>query len=81
MALAGCGTGLHISLRDDGPGMPPQALQRLLSSEPAPPGGGVGLRIVRDLVAELGGRIDHRRIEGRTEVTVSLPARQAADVA
>lgn len=74
-------TGMTITVRDDGPGLPDAALRRLLSSEPVQPGCGVGLRIVHDLVAGLGGHIDHRRPEETTEITVTLPSKDISEVA
>jgi signal transduction histidine kinase len=66
--------GLRLSVRDDGPGLDAAALERLLGSGPTPEGGGLGLRITRDLVAGLGGRIVHARLDGVTEIAVLLPA-------
>jgi signal transduction histidine kinase len=70
-------TGLHLAVEDNGPGLPEGALQRLTTSAPVQPGGGVGLRLVRDLVLELGGEILHRRQDGRTRIAVTLPASQS----
>ena len=67
-------TGLHLTLSDSGPGLPETALRRLLTADPMPPGGGVGLRLVRDIVAGMGGQIDHRREADMTVLTVTLPA-------
>jgi len=66
---------LVVAVEDDGPGMPRTAVQRLMTSEPAEPGGGVGLRLVRDLVLGLQGEIDHDRNGGRTRISVTLPFR------
>ncbi len=66
---------LRLSIRDSGAGLPEASLRRLLTSDPMPPGGGVGLRLVHDLVAAGGGRIDHSRAVAATEITVTLPAR------
>jgi len=63
---------LTLSLRDDGPGMSAEALHRLLGDAPVAPGGGVGLRLVRDLVRSLGGQIAHRREDGWTVLTVQI---------
>lgn len=65
--------GLNIEIGDDGPGLPETALQRLLTSEPTSPGGGLGLRVVRDLVGELGGCVQHARGDGMTTISVSVP--------
>lgn len=64
---------LRLAVSDDGPGLSGAARARLMSEAPAEPGGGVGLRLVRDLVAGLAGRVDCDRVNGRTEITVRLP--------
>ena len=64
---------LRLTLKDSGPGLPDTALRRLLTSEPMPPGGGVGLRLVHDLVADMGGQIEHFRSNDTTMLTVTLP--------
>lgn len=68
------GEALLLSVADSGPGLSPQAQARLLSDGPVPPGGGVGLRLVRDLVAGMGGRIDYARDGARSDISVTLPA-------
>ncbi|MFN3575967.1 MAG: ATP-binding protein [Tabrizicola sp.] len=70
---------LLIEITDTGPGLSQADLDRLLTSGPLPPGGGVGLRLVHDLVSGLGGEIDHERVRGRTHVRVTLPLRDAGD--
>jgi len=65
--------GLCLSVSDDGPGLPLEAQKRLLSEEAVSPGSGVGLRLVRDLVAGLGGRIEYFRSLDRSTVLVLLP--------
>lgn len=69
--------GLQIVVTDDGPGLSETARARLLSEAPVEPGGGVGLRLVRDLVAGLGGSVACDRPEGRTEITVTIPRERA----
>jgi len=71
------GDSLHLAVTDDGPGLSETAGARLLSQAPVEPGGGVGLRLVRDLVAGLGGGIACNRSDGRTEITVRLPVCEA----
>lgn len=66
-------TSLCLTVEDSGPGLPNTALRRLLTSEPMPPGGGVGLRLVHDLVADMGGQIEHFRSNDTTLLTVTLP--------
>ena len=68
---------LTLAVTDDGPGLSDAARARLMSASPVAPGGGVGLRLVRDLVAMLGGSVGCTRAEGRTEITVLLPAGDA----
>ena len=64
---------LTMLVADDGPGLSESARARLLSSGPVPPGGGVGLRLVHDMVRDLGGAIRADRRDGRTEIAVTLP--------
>jgi signal transduction histidine kinase len=64
---------LEVSIHDDGPGLGPADLMRLMASGPLPPGGGVGLRLVHDLVKALGGTILHERQDGRTRIRLALP--------
>jgi signal transduction histidine kinase len=78
---------LLIAIEDTGPGLQPADLARLLAADPLPPGGSVGLRLVRDLVAGLGGTIRHDRTpaadvepaRSRTSIRVDLPVRSHAD--
>jgi len=65
--------GLLLAVSDDGPGLSETALARLMSEALVEPGGGVGLRLVRDLVAGLGGTVGCDRSEGRTVISVRLP--------
>lgn len=65
--------GLSLSISDDGPGLGPADLGRLLTSGPLLPGGGVGLRLIHDLVHGLGGALHHDRRDGRTTIRVDLP--------
>lgn len=67
---------LRMVFGDNGPGLTNEASNRLLSSGPVAPGGGVGLRLVRDLVAELDGHIGVERDDGTTEIAVRLPLPQ-----
>ncbi|WP_296763960.1 HAMP domain-containing sensor histidine kinase [Sediminimonas sp.] len=81
LRVDGLEDGLQLVVTDGGPGLSEAALRRLFSSAPTEPGGGVGLRVVRDLVSSLGGRIAHDRHEGRTVITVTLPGKRAREVA
>ncbi len=70
------GDSLCLCVWDAGPGFSDSVKPRLLSDEPVEPGGGLGLRVVRDLVKSLGGTIDlGRSVHGQNEVRVRLPLR------
>lgn len=64
---------LSLAVRDSGPGLGPADLARLMASGPVPPGGGVGLRLIHDVVAGLSGRIEHAREGTETVIRVDLP--------
>jgi signal transduction histidine kinase len=68
------GDRLTIAVSNTGNAMGEADLRRLLASGPLPPGGGVGLRLVHDIVSGLGGTLHHDRAEGRTVIRVDLPA-------
>ena len=76
LAVAAFEGGLRLAVKDSGAGLSSEAQARLLSADPVQPGGGVGLRLVRDMVNGMGGRIDYSRRPDRSEVRVMLP-RQA----
>lgn len=65
---------LTLQITNTGSEMPVAALDRLLGDGPLLPGGGVGLRLVRDLAKTMGGAVCHAHENGVTRVTVSLPA-------
>lgn len=69
--------GLELAVSDDGGGLSGPDLERLASDRPVAPGGGVGLRMVRDFVGSMQGAIAHERAGGRTTITVRLPRRGA----
>lgn len=73
-----CPEGLCLAVSDSGPGLSTDAQRRLLSDEAVPPGAGVGLRLVRDLVRGLDGRIDYARMADRCTVQVLLPVSGSA---
>lgn len=62
-----------LTVSDDGPGLSRPARARLLSKAPVAQDGGVGLRLVHDLVAGLGGTITYEREDGLTRIQVRLP--------
>ncbi|EEW26906.1 ATP-binding protein [Rhodobacter ferrooxidans] len=64
---------LALTVSDSGPGMNDAALQRLLTDDPVQPGGGVGLRLVRELVQAANGQIGYRRLDATSTVQVTLP--------
>jgi signal transduction histidine kinase len=55
---------LCISVRDDGPGIPPDRLARLLDRTPWHPGGALALLLVEDIARAHGGTM---KIESRTD--------------
>ncbi len=67
------GDRLSIAVSNTGNAMGDADLRRLLASGPLPPGGGVGLRLVHDIVSGLGGTLHHDRAEGWTMIRVDLP--------
>ncbi len=71
---------LVIEVSDSGPGLSDSARVRLLESGPVPSNGGVGLRLVRELVTGLHGAITTERRQGMTVIRITLPvaARDAA---
>lgn len=74
--------GITITVVNDGTAMPQSAVRRLTAGDEAQFGnGGVGLRIVRDLVEQAGGRIEHRRDADRTLISLFLPDPVAEEAA
>ncbi|MFN4154647.1 MAG: ATP-binding protein [Paracoccaceae bacterium] len=67
------GQALSLSVSNSGAAMGEADLARLMASGPLPPGGGVGLRLVHDIVEGLGGMLHHDRIEEQTVIRVDLP--------
>jgi len=57
---------LCISVRDDGPGIPPDRLERLLNRTPWHPGGALALLLVEDIARAHGGIM---KIESRTDAS------------
>ena len=80
---------LRLSVDDEGPGVPPadrdriwQPFVRLAEGGSAPAGTGLGLSVVRQLVAELGGRWSVVDVPGRgTRFGVELPLAAPASTA
>lgn len=73
LALAAAPGAVRLVVRDDGPGLDAAARERLLGDGPVPEGGGLGLRITRDLVFGLSGRIEPTREDGLTTIAVVFP--------
>ena len=69
--------GFRLTVRDEGPGLGPDATQRLQELDLDwidTTAGGIGLGVVIRAVAGLGGRIEaHRPPTGGTAITVRLP--------
>ncbi|MGJ8586353.1 MAG: sensor histidine kinase [Marinosulfonomonas sp.] len=73
LALSADAGMLNINILDSGSGLSEEAEYRLLSSGPIKPGGGVGLRLVHDLVAELDGSLNVERRNDMTVVSIQIP--------
>jgi signal transduction histidine kinase len=73
--------GVCVEVIDDGPGIPAEIRERIFdpffTTKPVGQGTGLGLDIVRRLVAQQGGHVDLTSAPGRTEFSVRLPVRQA----
>ncbi|WFE75317.1 sensor histidine kinase [Roseinatronobacter sp. S2] len=68
------GAFVRLAIQDSGPGLPDHLHPRLLSDAPVAPGGGVGLRLVRELVQDMGGQITlGQSPQGLQEIQVYLP--------
>ncbi|MFN7223045.1 MAG: sensor histidine kinase [Paracoccaceae bacterium] len=74
LTVANDGKSLSILVKNTGLAMSEGDLARLMESGPLPPGGGVGLRLVHDIVAALGGTVLHERTGDQTRILVDLPA-------
>lgn len=74
LRLVGDGEVALLAVQDNGPGLPEHLHPRLLSDTPVEPGGGVGLRLVRELVQDIGGQISlGQSPQGLQEIQVRLP--------
>ena len=70
-------TNATIVVRDDGPGLPPEVIQRafepgVTTKPPGPVGRGLGLSLVRRAATALGGSVTVRNEDGAV-FTVTLP--------
>jgi len=71
------GEDLCLCVWDSGPGFAEAMRPRLMSDEPIEPGGGLGLRLVRELVKSLDGSIElGLSPDGRNEVRVRVPRKE-----
>jgi two-component system C4-dicarboxylate transport sensor histidine kinase DctB len=73
------GTEVTVTIRDSGPGIPPEVLPRLFepffTTKPVGQGLGLGLAISRVIILELGGRLEARNHgSGGAEFTVTMEA-------
>jgi signal transduction histidine kinase len=81
VALSGAAGEVVLTVRNEGPGMPPEVLAHLFEPFSKPPdersrkasGLGLGLYIAREIVRGHGGEISAKAAEGETAVTVRLP--------
>ncbi len=72
--------GLELCVEDDGPGIPPESRARVLErgarADEHVPGQGIGLAVVAEIVAALGGTIEvGAAAQGGAAVSVRLPGR------
>jgi len=73
---------LRLEVADSGPGLPPSviaALTELGTVDPNDPPRGLGIRVVRDLVRSLGGRIIAATGEQGSRIIVTLPVGERPD--
>lgn len=76
---ASAGGGLLLTVEDDGPGIPPDAAERLLERgtrlDETTPGHGIGLAIVRDIAASYDGTLEIGTSPlGGASIRISIPA-------
>ena len=73
------GAWVEVLVADDGPGIPPEVLERIFNSRFTTKHGvvrfglGLGLSIARSIVSDLDGRIDVTSTKGETIFSVALP--------
>jgi len=71
------GSVLHLSVRDDGPGIPPERLSRLLQRENWRPGAALALLLVEEIAVAHGGQVvvesKADRLDHFTQVSFTIP--------
>ncbi len=76
------GDGVLVEIEDDGPGIPEKSLDRIFdpfyTTKEAGKGTGLGLEIVKRIVARHHGRVDVTSRPGQTRFSIWLPERQRA---
>jgi two-component system, NtrC family, sensor kinase len=77
VATAATDSEVHISVTDDGPGVPdeiaPRVFEEFVTAKDGDSGRGLGLSISRQIVTGMGGSIDFESALGKTVFTVRLP--------
>ena len=70
-------------IQDDGPGMPPEVLNRIkepfFTTKPPGKGMGLGVYLANNVIQRIGGQLDYESVPGTgTRVTVDVPIDTAA---
>ena len=76
-------SGMVLTVSDDGPGIPEDAVEALLQRgmrlDESTPGHGIGLAVVKDIAQSYGGRLSIRKSDlGGAEIMVSIPPLSAS---
>lgn len=79
------GNDVHISINDNGPGIPTEVQQRMFEPHFTTKAGrvryglGMGMSISRSIVEDMGGRMNVHSTPGNTTITVTLPITAPSD--